>query len=46
MISSKLWSGVAPVWYSTKLHVTCIKGSKPFRETLKIRLCGRSKNPF
>ena len=41
MIVSKQLSVIAPIWYSAKMHVTCIKGPKAnntFREALKIYL--------
>ena len=43
MIALKVWSAIAPVWYSTRMYVTCIIGlhrNEPFREVVVLEHSG------
>ena len=47
MTTSKMWSAIAPVWYSTKMPIACIidiKTNELFRGALKTYLDGSSEN--
>ena len=46
-MTSKLWSAIAPVWYSAKIPVACtvgLKNHESFNEALKMHLDYSSEN--